>query len=278
MHKKLLLVFTVFAAFALILGAGCVSGNSGDEKSVEAQASGGETVSEESLIVYCGAGLREPMDNIAEAFEEQEGVKIKYTYGGSAQLLSQIELLGEGDAYMPGAKSYIQSAIDKGYVSDTNDVVYHVMTIAVPKGNPKNITSLEDLTKEGVRVGIGEPDGPAVGKAAKKLLEKNELWEGIQENVVVQSGTVNELLVYLNMDQTDAVIIWEDLLSDETMDKVDIPVSSGFVKVVPVGMLTFTEKEDTAKKFIDFVSSDAGKAYFEEAGFDTYPCDKYSDL
>lgn len=112
----------------------------------------------------------------------------------------------------------------------------------------------------------------------KKLLEKNNLWEGIQDNIVVQSGTVNELLVYLNMDQTDAVIIWEDLLNEETMDKVDIPVSAGFVKVVPVGMLTFTEKEDTAKQFIDFVSSDAGKAYFEEAGFDTYPCDKYSDL
>ncbi|EHQ36928.1 molybdate ABC transporter substrate-binding protein [Methanoplanus limicola] len=278
MKRELLLVFTVFAAFALILGAGCVSGNSGDEKDVGAQASGGEGVSEESLIVYCGAGLREPMDNIAADFEEQENVKIKFTYGGSAQLLSQIELLQEGDAYMPGARSYIQSAIDKGFVSDSNDVVYHVMTIAVPKGNPKNITCLEDLTNEGVRVGIGEPDGPAVGSAAKKLLDKNGLWEDIQDNIVVQSGTVNELLVYLNMGQTDAVIIWEDLLNEENMEKVDIPVSSGFVKVVPVGMLTFTEKEDTAKKFIDFVSSDAGKAYFEEAGFDTYPCDKYSEL
>ena len=45
-----------------------------------------------SLLVYCGAGMSEPMEEIADLFEEREGVEVQYTFGGSAQLLSQIEL------------------------------------------------------------------------------------------------------------------------------------------------------------------------------------------
>lgn len=47
---------------------------------------------EDSLHGYCGAGLSELMEEIADLFEELEGVQIDYTFGGSAQHLSQIVL------------------------------------------------------------------------------------------------------------------------------------------------------------------------------------------
>ncbi|WOF15328.1 molybdate ABC transporter substrate-binding protein [Methanoplanus sp. FWC-SCC4] len=267
-----LIVILVFAG--LILASGCTS-NAAD---TDVQTPAVTGASEKSLVVYCGAGLREPMEKIADAFKEKEGILIKYTYGGSAQLLSQIELLQEGDVYMPGARAYIESAAKKGFIDDSRDVVYHVLAIATKKGNPKDIRTLKDLTKEGVKVGIGEPEGNAVGKASKSVLTKNGLWEDIQDNIAVRSGTVNELLVYLNMDQVDAVIIWEDLLDTEKMDVVDIPVEEGFVKVVPVGKLTFSEQPDDAMKFVEFVASDDGKALYRECGFETYPSDKYENL
>jgi molybdate transport system substrate-binding protein len=224
-----------------------------------------------SLLVYCGAGMREPMEEIAAIFEEREGIKIDYTYGGSAQLLSQIELYQTGDLYMPGATSYIDSAIAKGYVDKTEKVVYHILGIAVPTGNPAGIETLEDLAKPGVRVAIGEPSGPAVGEAAKKMLEKDGLWDEVDANCVVKSGTVNELLVYISMNQADAAIIWEDLLNPETMEKVDIPIEQGWIKIVPIGTLTFSENKEAAEKFMNFVASDEGKAIYKEHGFTTYP-------
>ncbi|KQC09968.1 MAG: molybdenum ABC transporter substrate-binding protein [Methanolinea sp. SDB] len=239
-----------------------------------------ETEAQETLLVYCGAGLREPMDEIAGMFKEKEGIGIEYTYGGSAQLLSQIELYQKGDAYMPGAKSYIDSAIEKGFVDKTEKVVYHVLAMVVPKGNPAGITSLEDLAKPGVRVGIGEPAGPAVGKAAKQLLEANGLWEAVDANVCengVKSGTVNELLVYTAMNQVDVAIIWDDLYNPENMDLIEIPIDIGFVKVIPIGTLTFSENKENAEKFMNYVASDEGKAIFEKHGFTTYPSAKYGD-
>ena len=273
MSKKLMGI----AALCVALLAACMICGCTGEAATDTPAAGTPAASEESLVVFCGAGLREPMDEIAQVYQDRTGTEIRYTYGGSAQLLSQIELLQEGDAYMPGAKSYIDSAAEKGFIAGSTPCIYHVLAIAVQPGNPLNITNLEDLTGDGVRVAIGEPTGPAVGQAAKKMLENAGYWEDIQDNIVVRSGTVNELLVYTTMDQADAAIIWEDLLDNSDLEQVDIPIDEGFVKVVPIGTLTFSENPDEAEAFADFVASDEGRAIFEKHGFETYPCAKYGD-
>lgn len=266
------MAFLCMAGFILV--SGCTSGAT-DTGNYGSEVTDNQ---EKSLIVFCGAGLREPMEEIAKIYEEKEGVVIKYTFGGSAQLLSQMELLGSGDVYMPGARAYIDSAAKKGFIEESKDVVYHVLLIATQKGNPKNIQSIDDLTKDGIKVGIGEPEGNAVGQASKSVLTKNNLWEDIQDNIVVKSGTVNELLVYLKMEQVDAVLIWSELPSPELFDIVNIPLEEGFVKVVPVGKLTFSEKPGEAQKFVDFVSSDEGKEIFLKYNFETYPNPKYKGL
>lgn len=261
--KKIIGIFCLFFLLAgVILTAGCTSTDSAENK---------------TLLVYCGAGMKEPMDEIAEIFEDQEGIKIEYTYGGSAQLLSQIELYQTGDAYMPGALAYIQSAMSKGFVDKSENVIYHVISIFVPKGNPANITSLEDLAKPGVRVAIGEPTGPAIGQGTKKMLEKDGLWEAVSANVVVKSATVNELLVYVAMKQADAALVYEDLFNPEAMDKIDIPKEQGKVDIVPIGTLSFSENKENAEKFMNFVASDEGKAIFAKHGFEIYPSAKYGD-
>ena len=47
---------------------------------------------DDSLLLYCGAGQGELVEEIADHFEKVECVKTNYTFGGSAQLLSQIVL------------------------------------------------------------------------------------------------------------------------------------------------------------------------------------------
>jgi molybdate transport system substrate-binding protein len=235
------------------------------------------SAAEDSLLVYCGAGLIESMEEIADLFEEEEGVGVDYTFGGAAQLLTQIELYQTGDLYMPGARSYIDSAIEKGFVDETVNVVYHVPCIIAPKGNPTGVESLEDLAEPGLRVALGDPEGPAIGKVSKKMLEGLGIWEDVNENVVALSATVNELLVYISIGQADAAIVWEDLYNPDEMDKVDISKEMNDVKVIPIGTLVFSENKEIAEKFMNFVASDEGKAVFSEHGFTPYPDGKYEE-
>jgi len=230
----------------------------------------------ESLLVYCGAGMRKPMDEIGSLFEEECGVSVNYNYAGSNTLLSQMELTRKGDVYMPGATYYFDIARDKGLTDYEQLIAYHVPAIVVPSGNPADITSLEDLAEPGVTVILGDPKAAAIGKLGDAILEKNGIYDAVGTNVIARGATVNELIVYVSMKQADASIIWEDLVANsEKMGIVDIPGEQNIIKIVPIGTLTSSEQKDTAKKFVDFVASPEGKAIFEKHGFTAYPDEKY---
>lgn len=259
MTRKMLSVVMVLMLVVISL-AGC-SGQ-------KANTDSGSSEPQQSLLVYSGAGLRNPMDEIGQVFEEKFGVKIEYTYAGSAQNLSQIELIKEGDAYIPGALYYIQQAQEKGLVGESKTVVYHVPVIGVPKGNPANITCLDDLTKPGVKVVLGDERSAAIGKVAQKLLQKKGILEAVEKNVVSKDATVNEVMVHIAMKQADACIIWEDNVQGvDEVEIVQIADEDNMIKTIPIGVLTFTEKPELAKQFMEFVASDEGKTIFEKHGF-----------
>jgi molybdate transport system substrate-binding protein len=230
-----------------------------------------------SLMVYSGAGLRKPMDEIGTLFEQEYGVAVNYNYAGSNMLLSQMELTQEGDVYMPGATMYIDKAKEKGFVEYEQNVSYHIPVIAVPEGNHANITCLEDLAKPGVNVVLGDPKSCAIGKLGNKILEKNGIYDAVDVNVIARSATVNELVVYTCMGIADASIIWKASLieTENESDIIEIPKEQNNIKIIPIGTLTFSENKDNANKFVDFVASAEGKAIFEKHGFTIYPNEKH---
>jgi molybdate transport system substrate-binding protein len=232
-----------------------------------------------SLLVYSGAGMNKPMDEIGIAFQEKYGVEVRYNYAGSNALLSQMELSEEGDAYMPGATMYIEIAAEKGLVDYQQLIAYHIPVITVPKGNPAGITCLEDLAKPGVRLVWGDPDVAAIGKTGKKILENNGLYEAAWANVIATLPTMNEVMMQIALGQADASVNWWDTVKTvEDIEVIEIPVEQNSISIIPIGATTFSENPELARKFVDFCASDEGQAIFRNHGFTTYPDDAYKDL
>ncbi len=222
----------------------------------------------ESLLVYSGAGLRKPMDEIGELFEEKYGVKIEYTYAGSAHNLSQLKLIKKGDVYIPGAMSYYESAAEDGLVEMKKDVVLHIPVIVVPEGNPADIHSLTDMGREGVEVILGDEKAAAIGRISQKIFEKNNLSELINKNVIAKAATVNELVVYLSIGQGEASIIWEDnVYGVDDVEIIRIDQDKNIIKTIPACALAFSEKKELAKKFVEFVASETGRNIYQKHGF-----------
>jgi molybdate transport system substrate-binding protein len=274
-------IFMVAILFCSAIALGCIE--EAQEPAITTDGTSGElthpaTEETQSLLVYCGAGMRKPMDELGSLFFEEYGIPINYNYAGSNTLLSQMELTRKGDVYMPGATYYFDLAREKGLTDYEQLIAYHVPVIAVPKGNPAGITSLSDLAKPGVTVILGDSKAAAIGKMGNKIIEKNGIYDAVETNVIARGATVNELIVYTSMKQADASIIWEDLVvNSEKIDIVEIPREQNIIKIIPIGTLTFSEKKDTATKFVDFVASPEGKAIFEKHGFTAYPNEKYGD-
>jgi molybdate transport system substrate-binding protein len=231
-----------------------------------------------SIMVYSGAGMQKPMNDIAIMFEEEYGIEVVYNYAGSNALLSQMELTQEGDVYMPGETYYLEVAEDKGFIDYKQLVAYHIPVITVPAGNPANITCIEDLTNEGVELAWGDPEVAAIGRLADEIIEKNGIYNEVWENIIVTVPTMNELIVYIAMGQADGAINWGDVVyENEDIEIVDIPKEQNMIQIVPIGTLTFSEKSEAAELFVDFCVSEEALAVFESYGFPAYPNEEYGE-
>jgi len=210
MSRKITSIFGLLIIITIVLGSGCT------QKS--------ET-KEEVIHAYVGAGMQKPMDEIGKMFEEKYGIKVEYDYAGSGYLYSKILATNEGDIFMPGAHFYLKELEKRGYILKYKNFTKHIPVIVVQKGNPKNITCLEDLGKPGVKVALGD-ENIAIGKTFKKILQKAEKYnpgisEKINKNVVVKGATVKQVLLYVLEGQADAAVVWRaDAV--ENKDKVDI--------------------------------------------------------
>ncbi|HYW78854.1 MAG TPA: molybdate ABC transporter substrate-binding protein [Thermoguttaceae bacterium] len=230
----------------------------------------GTAPSQPKLLLYCGAGIRPPVAELAERFGAEHGVVVECDYAGSEVLLSRIKLNGRGDLYMPGDVQYVEQAAEQGLVESHEPVCYFIPTILVQKGNPKNIRTLDDLTRPDVTVGLGNPEACAIGRKTLKLLEKN----GIKPddlNVKFRTLTVNELGIHIELKKLDAVIVWDALGAyfAEKADRVPIPPEKNVVSTVAVGLLTSSKQPALAAEFIDYVISQEGKAMFEKHHYTT---------
>jgi molybdate transport system substrate-binding protein len=273
--KKLCILLAVIMVSIIALGimaVGCGSDEASDT-AVEAQ-----TQYADSIMVYSGAGMRKPMDEIGALFEQEYGTKVEYNYAGSNALLSQMELTQEGDVYMPGETYYLEVADEKGFIDYQQLICYHIPVITVPKDNPAGIQTLEDMTKPDVELVWGDPEAAAIGRLSDKIMGKNGLKEAAWENIVATVPTMNELIVYISEGQADGTINWGDVVLDvENIQVIDIPKEQNLIKVIPVGSLTFSEKIETANAFVDFCASDEALEIFEKYGFPAYPNPEYEE-
>lgn len=228
---------------------------------------------EASIHAYVGAGLQQPMDEIGKEFEKKYHIKVNYDYAGGGLLYSKVLASNKGDIFMPGTYFYVNELNKKGYITEVANITKHIPVIVVKKGNPKNITSLEDLGKPGIKLALNDEDN-CIGRTFNKILSKAEkdhpdITKRIKNNTVVKGATVKQTLIYVELGQVDAGVVWRaDAIEDK--DKVNIiPINPKYniIKTVPIAILKTTKNKKNARLFYDFVNT-KGKEIFKKYGYE----------
>ncbi|OIQ08073.1 putative binding protein precursor [Moorella thermoacetica] len=252
--------------FARVAPAGCGKGQ--DQAGQAANSKAGNPAGY-SLLVYSGAGLKSPVEEIGAAFQAQTGIKLTYTFGGAAQLNNQILLSKQGDVYLPGDTAELKPVQEKNLVAWEKNVVYHIPVLAVPKGNPAGIHKLADLGRPGVKVALGDSQATPLGKLADQLLKEHGLLDTVNKNVVVRTPTANELVVYLSTKQADAAVIWEENYqgAKDKLELLPLPELKDYVKTVPVAVLDCSQEKEPARQLAEFFTSPAAYQIWQKWGY-----------
>ena len=229
-------------------------------------------LAKESLLIFAGSASKPATEEVAKLFEKKKGVHIDIIFGGSGFVLSQMALTHQGDLYFPGSSDYMEIAKQKGLTLPKSErvILYLVPAINVQKGNPKNIHSLSDLAKPGIKVAIANPEGVCVGAYAIEILEKNftpKQKEQFRKNLVGYTSSCAKTANAIALKQADAVIGWR-VFSYWNPEKIEtIPLkASQIVRIgyIPIAISKFSHNPKLAQEFIDFLDSPEAKKIFRK--------------
>ncbi len=223
----------------------------------------------DSLMIFCGSANKPAMEEIAAMFEEEKNIEVNMSFGGSGTLLSQLEMSGKGEIYLPGSPDYIIIGERKKALIENSDriVAYLVPAIITPAGNPADIHSLEDLTRTGVRVGIGNPETVCLGLYAVELLEKNNLLKEVMKNVVTFGGSCSKTANLAAMNKVDAILGWRvfHFWNPARMEFVPIsPEKIPRISYIAISIPVYTKDIKLSNAFIKYVLSPFGRSVYEK--------------
>jgi len=231
------------------------------------------------LRLYCAAGIRLPVEKLAAEYEARYGVRVIPQFGWSGAMLSALKIAGQGDLYLAGDDSFTDTARDEGLVAEVLTLAEMRPVIGVPLGNPGGVQGLADLARVGLRVGIGNPDTTAVGRATRALLSAEGSWESVLANRKVAHTTVNELATALEAKSLDAAVLWDATARQHDLEFLRVPTfEAAAPSHITLGVLTTSERPTAALRFARFVaSSDVGRRAFEDHGFRSAATDPWAE-
>lgn len=220
-----------------------------------------------ALVVYCAAGLKPPIEAAARAYEQASGVTVQLQYGGSGTLLSNLRVAGRGDLFVAADNHYLELARTHGLLAESIPLAHQVPVIAVPKGNPARVQSVEDLLR--LRVALANPDAAAVGAVVRELLGASGLWTRLEQHTRVFKPTVTDVANDVKLGAVDAGIVWDATVRQyPELEAVAVPEFAKGRQEVAIGVLKSARHPAAALRFARFVGApEKGLPEFARLGY-----------
>lgn len=220
------------------------------------------------LNIYAGSMLRPAIEDSIIAFEAREGVRVSRTYNGCGILVAQMKAGQIPDAYFACDLEFMSQVTD--IFPEATEVSQNELVIMVPKGNPKNIASLQDLTKPGLRVGIGHEKQCAMGWITQNTFRESGLQQELMSNVAVQFPTGDMLVNELRIGSLDAAVAYLSNAAGaaEFLDAIEIQGIPCSTATQPWSVAKNSKYPLLADRLFQRICSAESQDVFEAEGFE----------
>lgn len=256
--------------------AACGGGNT-DTGSTPNSTASKPAASNISLQVFAAASLTESFTEIATQYQVQHpNVSIKYNFNGSQLLEQQIANGAPADVFASADQTNMKKASAAGLVESAKVFAQNRLVVIVPAGN-KNVTTLKDLGKPGVKIDVGAASVPA-GKYSQRVLDKmgaspqyGANYEvNVKKNIVSQEENVKAVVQKVQLGEVDAGFVYRTDVTNAVSNKVtvlDIPDNFNVIAQYPIAVTKSAPHSAEAQNFIDYVLSTNGQAVLQKYHF-----------
>ncbi len=238
------------------------------------------------IMVFAAASMTETLTELGTRFEKANpGVKVTFNFASSGKLMDQILEGADCDLFISAAPKQMNSldvSKDEEKNPDKNDYVdgstridllENKVALAVPAGNPKNITSFDDLVKglqEGTVLLAMGGEGVPVGQYTQKIFTHYGLNEAdlAGAGVLTYGEDVKAVTTQVSEALVDCGIIYQTDACSAKLTVVDTATEAMCGQVIyPAAILKKAKNPEAAKAFLAFLQTAEAGEVFQAVGF-----------
>ena len=227
------------------------------------------------VLVLCAASMRGPMDEVVRRYNAVSTDRVVCTYGGSGELCAQLQNSGRGDLYVCH-DPFMPWASRQGLVAQWQTVAFADLVLVVPKGNPKDLRTLEDLARPGLRLGVGDRKSSTSGYIIQQMFNKLPCRERLWKNATLETKGHQPRCTDVELGNLDASLVWNGVafLYRDRLDMFPVPrdnvdaVTSATYGVtdlrnikITVGLTHAGAQRDAARRFYEYVGREAASVF-----------------
>jgi len=241
---------------------------------------------ENSVVrVFSARACASPLRKAAELFEKQTGVHVEISVcsrhcakpeaeeavgaTGGHDFLVEIAEEGIHDLAIGGAEFLLDDGEVRGIVQrgQRRTIAYRRSAIIVPAGNPRNVGSLEDMAKPGVRVAVSVID--CLKGLWEDVTSRLGLLDAIRRNITFHANGCIAIVEAAAQGLVDAAFGWTAFahLAPGRVEVVELPEDQQIWRGTGVGLLSFSTQPEPAMRFMDFLTTPQARQFYEEHGW-----------
>jgi len=243
--------------------------------------------SAKAVRVYCAAGVAQPLEQLAQTFNEQSSYEVQIArIGGSGELAGQVKMEFETKAshaahlLVSNDEHVLKQPSLEGICDQQFVLAIQRPVIAVSTGCRLEARGLETMLQDKeIKYGIASKRA-AIGSLARKLAESHGVLADLEQRKSIDAENVMVLAQALVTGSLDAAVIW-----NTTVSQINQQSNSTILKIAgPADAANQTTSNVTAcvvanqanqeftgvKSFVEFlVDQKNSKRVFESFGFES---------
>jgi molybdate transport system substrate-binding protein len=218
------------------------------------------------ITVFAAASLTGAFTDLATDFEDAHpGTTISLNFAGSSDLVTQISEGAPADVFASADVKNMTRLSDANLlVGDPVNFATNVLTIAVPPGNPADITDFADLAGANVKTVVCAPQVPC-GAATETI----EATTGVTLTPVSEESAVTDVLGKVSSGEADAGLVYvtDVAAAGDAVEGIPFDESDEAVNTYPIARVEGGDNAELSAAFINYVTGTEGQDVLAAAGF-----------
>ncbi len=241
----------------------------------------------EPLTVFAAASLKNAFDEIGDAFTQETGVEVVFSYAGTSILARQIEQGAPADIFVSAHPVWMDYLDERGLINaETRGIVAGNRLVLIAPQTlmfeaPPDLTSANDLLAvlgEAGRLAVALVDAVPAGIYTRAAMENLGIWEAL-ESRLAQADNVRAALFLVALGEAPLGIVYASDAVAEPRVAVVAAFDPSLHQTIGYDVaVTGDTEHPQAIAFVRFLRSPEAQQSLSENGFSLASCPRVPNL